>query len=899
MDSGVIEQVTNVASLPGIVKYSYAMADAHWGYGFPIGGVAAFDPENGIISPGGIGFDINCLHPDSKVCDENGIWKRIVDVETNSQGFVTLDEGSRAEVSTRAIMKQQRWESESILKVKTRGGKTILVTEDHPLRSRAGMIPAGKVSLGDYLLTSGVEGVEFTEPRPIEIVSPETIKLTMERMGITEKGNAQVQILSQLRARGLDRLLVSDPRMLQLTKLLGFIFGDGNIPAVKKGHYASFWGDRADLASIKADLETLGFASHHFTRARHHKIQTHYGPSEFDFTEESLQASSTAFAVLMVALGAPYGKKTIQAYRLPPWLLAAASWQKKLFLAAFFGAELSKPMTTNGYDFQMPSFSVSKLERLSENALELLEDFRTMLASQGVETSNPARVEGYNYNGIDGPSTGFRLSILSNTPNLLRFFGRVGYLYNKRKQRLGNIACRFLAHQQALRDERNSVRQRAVAMYASGVSAGQIVKSLASEVAGPSFVRHSIWQTRGSARVWNTTKLEEFTTEFEEGTSGLTYDKVVSIESVPYEGPVYDVTIGDPNHNFVADGVVVSNCGMRLIRTNLRYSEVKPRVKELVDLLFRLVPTGVGVKGFVKVNQSQFEEVMRWGVKWCAENGYGWEDDVEKVEEGGFIKGANPSKVSQQASSRGISQLGTLGSGNHYCEIQVVDPARFFDAKIGKHFGLVHDDQVVIMVHCGSRGFGHQVGSDYLRVFDGAMKRYGITVRDRELACAPFSSKEGEDYYGAMVCAANMAFANRQVIVHRISEAFNQVFHKDPEALDMHIIYDVCHNIAKVERHKLDGGVQGPPRAQEGRDEELRPRAPRHPARLSAARPAGDHRRLDGDGLVPPPRDGEGDGRDLRLHRARLREDHVQDRGEEARSTAPSCSGAWRSGGST
>jgi len=233
---------------------------------------------------------------------------------------------------------------------------------------------------------------------------------------------------------------------------------------------------------------------------------------------------------------------------------------------------------------------------------------------------------------------------------------------------------------------------------------------------------------------------------------------------------------------------------------------VKTRVKELVDLLFRLIPTGVGVKGFVKVNQSQFEDIMRWGVKWCAENGYGWTDDVDKVEEGGFIKGADPTKVSHQASSRGISQLGTLGSGNHYCEIQVVDPARFFDAGLGKHFGLVHEDQVVVMVHCGSRGFGHQVASDHLRVFDGAMKRYGIAVRDRELACAPFSSKEGQDYYGAMVCAANMAFANRQVIVHRIREAFTKVFHKDPEAMDMHIIYDVCHNIAKVEKHKVDGG---------------------------------------------------------------------------------------------
>jgi tRNA-splicing ligase RtcB (3'-phosphate/5'-hydroxy nucleic acid ligase) len=274
-----------------------------------------------------------------------------------------------------------------------------------------------------------------------------------------------------------------------------------------------------------------------------------------------------------------------------------------------------------------------------------------------------------------------------------------------------------------------------------------------------------------------------------------------------YGFPIGGVAAFDPETGVISPGGIGFdiNCGMRLIRTNLRLKEVKPRVKELVDLLFRLVPTGVGVKGTVRLNQGQFEDVMRWGVKWCAENGYGWKDDADMVEEGGYIKGADPSKVSRQASSRGISQLGTLGSGNHYLEIQTIDPDRFFDKKAGKHFGLVDDDQVVVMIHCGSRGFGHQIGSDYLRVFDGAMKHYGITVRDRELSCAPFSSKEGKDYYGAMVCAANMAFANRQVIVHRVREAFKTVFRKDAEDLDMHIIYDVCHNIAKVERHTLDG----------------------------------------------------------------------------------------------
>jgi tRNA-splicing ligase RtcB len=274
-----------------------------------------------------------------------------------------------------------------------------------------------------------------------------------------------------------------------------------------------------------------------------------------------------------------------------------------------------------------------------------------------------------------------------------------------------------------------------------------------------------------------------------------------------YGFPIGGVAAFDIEDGIISPGGIGFdiNCGMRLIRTNLTYSEVKPKIKELVDLIFKLVPAGVGVKGFLRVSEPQFDEIMKYGVKWCAENGQAWEDDPAHVEEGGYIKGADPSKVSRQARTRGIDQLGTLGSGNHYLEVQVVDPARYFDQELARHFGIVQDDQVLVMIHCGSRGFGHQIGSDYLRVFDGAMKRHGIQVKDRELACAPFASKEGKDYYGAMVCAANMAFTNRQIIVQRVREAFSRTFHREAEALDMHLIYDVCHNVAKVERHSYEG----------------------------------------------------------------------------------------------
>ncbi|HEY5595507.1 MAG TPA: RtcB family protein, partial [Nitrospiria bacterium] len=218
------------------------------------------------------------------------------------------------------------------------------------------------------------------------------------------------------------------------------------------------------------------------------------------------------------------------------------------------------------------------------------------------------------------------------------------------------------------------------------------------------------------------------------------------------------------------------NCGMRLIRTDLTQADVQPRLKDLLNVLFNKVPAGVGAKGFVKIEKKELAEVMTRGVGWCIKKGYGWAQDRDRIEGGGCLPGGDPAHVSAHAVERGIGQIGTLGSGNHYLEIQVVSNENIYDEKAARAIGIFGRDQVVVMVHCGSRGFGHQIGTDYLRIFDSAMKKYGITVRDRQLACAPFRSPEGQAYYSAMVCAANMAFANRQVITHRIREAFSQVF---------------------------------------------------------------------------------------------------------------------------
>lgn len=248
------------------------------------------------------------------------------------------------------------------------------------------------------------------------------------------------------------------------------------------------------------------------------------------------------------------------------------------------------------------------------------------------------------------------------------------------------------------------------------------------------------------------------------------------------------------------------NCGMRLVVTNLTEKEVKPYIEQIVDKLYERVPAGVGSKGFVKISRDEFRTVVEKGAQWCVRNGYGWEEDLEMTEERGCIEGADAAKISDKAIDRGFNQIGTLGSGNHYLEVQVARPENIFDKELAEGFGITIPNQVVIMFHCGSRGFGHQVATDYLQVFLKVMEsKYGIKIRDRELACAPFTSPEGQDYFSAMKCGLNMSFANRQVILHRIREVFSEVFGRSPQDLGMHQVYDVSHNTAKLERHVVDG----------------------------------------------------------------------------------------------
>src|SRR5437867_6098498 len=245
------------------------------------------------------------------------------------------------------------------------------------------------------------------------------------------------------------------------------------------------------------------------------------------------------------------------------------------------------------------------------------------------------------------------------------------------------------------------------------------------------------------------------------------------------------------------------NCGVRLIRTGLTENEVRPKLKELVDTCFHNVPSGVGEGGIVKVDRKDLQRLAESGVRWAVENSYAWSEDPEHIEANGCLEDADFSKVSDRAIARGKDQVGSLGAGNHFVEIQKVD--RVYDEPAARAMGISQPGQVCVMVHTGSRGFGHQIATDYIATTEHAIKKYGIELPDRQLACAPIQSPEGQDYWKAMSCGANFAWNNRQLITHGVRNAFKSVLHRSPEDLGMGIVYDVCHNIVKIEEHTVDG----------------------------------------------------------------------------------------------
>ncbi len=564
--------------------------------------------------------------------------------------------------------------------------------------------------------------------------------------------------------------------------------GDGAFDGKKTWFYGTYEG----MEELRADILAIGFTpSKLVSRYRASRIKGR----EFDSIEYSVYVSAKCFRRLLEAMGAPSGKKTRCSYALPGWVVKLPLWMKRLFLAGYCGAEMNKPQTFNGYNFEPPVISMNKEPAAVESGISFLEGLARLFGEFGVTPCSIRREP-------DGEKIRLKLQLSTAPESLTSLWSQVGYLYTPDKQRLAVAATSWLAWKSNVLAQREEVALLAVELADRGVAVSTLRKST-SQFVNSRFIERSVYEPRRSRpRIAATfPAFEEWLRDSLEG--DIVWDLVTAVEEEALGGRVYDITVNDDAHNFAADGFVVSNCGVRLIRTNLSVGDVRPVLPELLDTLFRLVPSGVGSEGQLRVSHSELSAVTSGGVEWAVAKGYGWDSDVRHAEEGGRLSWAKPEKVSPTAMKRGAGQLGTLGSGNHFMEIETVDS--IFDQEAAKAMGITRKDQILVLVHTGSRGFGHQVCSDYLRVMEVLMPRVGIHLPDRELAAGPVKAKETEDYLGAMACAANFAWVNRQMITHWVRQAFEKVFKADAEKLDMQLIYDVAHNIVKLEEHDVDG----------------------------------------------------------------------------------------------
>ena len=810
-----IEQIINVSTLPGIQKYALAMPDMHEGYASCIGGVAAIRTSDGIISPGMQGYDINCLAPDSKVLLENSCYTTIKKLERAWQeqriNFFDFKKGKLKNANLVSFLK--RYNNPTIYKIATRSGQVIEATSDHPIQTKEGMKEVKLLREGDFVLIYPFRGVKYEIPMTKTILTEEKFKNILKKLGKdNSQGHAVSQILNQLKSRNLLPLRFNSPALPVILKIMGFIFGDGMITFInqKKG-VLHFYARTEDLQEIQKDIAKLGFSpSKIYSRLRHHSITTFYKNYRFSTTEHSIKNDSSALAALLAALGTPYGVKSHQSYRVPKWIFDCPLWQKRLFLASFFGAELSTPSTLNKYNFYALQFSVQKKDGLEDNVKLLLNDFKKLLRDFNVQTSHIQEVSGYRYSGKQGKTRGFRIQIKENAENSIKFFETIGYEYNLKKQKEACLAAHYLRLKLKIVQARTKARKTVQSLYQRKGDFKKISENLIDEYVPEQFLYHSIFKDnrwslesrRGDPRIaFDFPSFKEFKKSSAFRDNGLVWDKIERIKKIPYADFVYDFTINNNNHNFIANGFVVSNCGMKLLKSEYSENEIKPHLDKLATEVQKEVPSGLGRGRQIKLSTQEIDKILEGGAKFLVKRGYGEKEDIENCESNGRLEWADASAVSSHAKNRGRDQVGTLGSGNHFMEVQKV--VEIFNERASKIFGLFKD-QIVIMIHCGSRGLGHQVCTDYLREFIPLMlNKYKIKIPDREFACVPFNSPEGQRALAASAAAANYAWANRQMIAHFVRKAWESVLGEKTSPLIA--LYDVAHNIIKKEKYLIDG----------------------------------------------------------------------------------------------
>ncbi len=779
-DYASLRQLINVATLPGIVEPALAMPDIHWGYGFPIGGVAAMDAEEGVVSPGGVGFDINCLPEGTRVMTADGALLPIEALAEWREKEMPLFAWAleEAPVAAHAVALFSR-EEERLVELETRQGYRLKLSEDHPVYTPQGMRPAGDIQPGDKVAVHPFEGVPFEPPPHEPLVTEEDFIRFAKDFG------AGVGVLQELRKRGLLPLWADDPRLPALLRVLGAVWGDGTAYFQQQRGTLAFYASSEDLEDFRQDVLRIGYRpSRIYSRERDHTFR---GRS-FRYLEHHVRVRANSLVLLLGAMGLPFGPKAKQDFLLPEWLSALPDWLVRNFLAGFFGAEMSSPRAVpgHGYNLQPAVVSLSKREAYRSSGRRFLEQIAELAGRFG------ARVQDLREELDWKDSYRFKLVFRAEEETFRAIYGRIGFAYHREKT-LRSLHALFYLKEKALHlREREKVRAEARRMREAGVPLGEIV---ARTRMNRRFIERSLYYPASGVR-----PAEDFPTfpEYLLTAGRMLFDSIVSVRRISYRGRVYDLAVAHRDHNFIAEGLVVSNCGVRLLRSSLTREDLEPVKEKLADYLYARIPAGVGSeRRDVRLSRKELKIVLREGAPAVVRMGFGTEADLEYIESGGRLPGADPDRVSPRAFERGAPQLGTLGSGNHFLEVQYVD--EIYDPEAAEAFGLF-EGQITVLIHTGSRGLGHQVCEDYVERFLKRLSVYKIELPDRQLAAAPIKSPDGDDYLRAMAAAANFAFANRQLITHFTREAFEAAGFA-PRDHGLSVVYDLAHNNAKFEEH--------------------------------------------------------------------------------------------------
>ncbi len=773
-----LQQLQNTTHLPGVQEYALCMPDGHQGYGFPVGGVAAIDAEDGCISPGAVGYDINCLPGETEVQLSFGRRTRIEDLETRFERERAVVAGETLVDSPIRLFTASG--ERDVYQVETATGEHIEATADHPFRTPDGMCELDGLEPGDTVSVRPFRGLEHEEPPEVTLLGEEDF------------ADQKPQIRRVLTDRDVLPLTTADETFHRLLKIIGFFTGDGSFDDEGETH---FYGDPEDLERIREDIEAIGFEPSRVC-SREHSQET--DDNSLETIEYSFKTTAAAFRLLLQKLGAPVGERAASGFTTPWYFDELTDWQKALYYAAYFGAEMSTPATRHDETLHCPTVSQNRTAETVDAGRQFFRDITDFLSGIGIETNSVDEFE--TDPNDDRDVVRLRWGIKNDTENLRRFFATIGYRYSRTKQERAVKAIQYLETRERELRGRESIAAEARTLADGGTSAADSNSEFDSN---SRFVEGGLWSGRSERPRPGEefTGFEAFCENCEVGADMTVEAEIVAIEEAGTK-PVYDIGVEHGAHNFLADGFVVSNCGVRMMRTNLTYDDLRGREEELVDKLFANIPTGLGGGGVHEGSKADIESVLERGVDWALEEGYAVESDLAHCEDEGRRPDADASKVSQKAKDRGKNQIGSLGSGNHFLEVQRVTDV--YREGVAAEFGL-EEDQIVVLIHCGSRGLGHQVCTDYLRDIEQTHQGLLNQLPDKELAAAPAGSQLAGDYYAAMCAAINFAWVNRQLVTHQTRRVFDQVFDRSRRELEMDLLYDVAHNIAKKEVHDIDG----------------------------------------------------------------------------------------------